>query len=130
MKLLLDTHVVIWSLDRSLQRRFPAIADLVMKPSNTCYVSAASLWEINIKHEIGKLEIDVAIGEIPHLLESQAMMLIGIAPDHAIARIDPPPTTRDPFDRLLLAQARVEGMQLVTADRALMDHPLAWSAGR
>ena len=126
MKLLLDTHVVIWTIDGSLEDRFPEIGRVVADGRNDCYVSAASLWEINLKHNAGKLEIEMELSDIPEFLESQRMYLVGIAADHALAKIEPEPPTRDPFDRLLLAQAQIEGMRFVTVDRALADHPVTF----
>jgi PIN domain nuclease of toxin-antitoxin system len=126
MKLLLDTHIVIWAIDRTLSARFPAIAELVTDGNNTCFVSAASLWEINLKQSIGKLEIDMKLSEIPDFLESHDIFLVGITAEHAVAEPNPLPPTRNPFDRLLLAQAQIEGMRFVTVDRALADHPVTF----
>jgi len=126
MSLLLDTHIVVWTIDRTLPDRFPAIARIVSDGLNTCFISAVSLWEINVKHNLGKLEIDMPLAEIPEFLESQDMLLVGLTADHAIARLEPAPLTRDPFDRLLIAQAQIEGMRFVTVDRALADHPVTF----
>ena len=126
MRLLLDTHIVIWTLDRSLSTRLPAIGQVVNDGRNACFVSAASLWEINLKHAVGKLEIDMTLSDIPDFLESQGIWLVGITAEHALANSIPEPTTKDPFDRLLLAQAQIEGMRFVTVDRALADHPVTF----
>jgi PIN domain nuclease of toxin-antitoxin system len=126
VKLLLDTHIVIWAIDGSLPARCPDVDDIVTDGSNDCYVSAASLWEIKLKHDVGRLEIDMKPHDIPDFLESHGVYLLGITADHAIADIDPLPPTKDPFDRLLLAQAQLEGMRLVTVDRALADHPVTF----
>jgi PIN domain nuclease of toxin-antitoxin system len=126
MRLLLDTHIVIWTINRSLEQRFPTIAGVVNDASNDCFVSAASLWEINIKHSVGKLEIDMELRGIPEFLENQGVYLVGITADHAVAEVDPEPPTKDPFDRLLLAQAQIEGMRFVTVDRALARHPVTF----
>jgi PIN domain nuclease of toxin-antitoxin system len=126
MKLLLDTHIVIWLIDRSLTARFPRIEDLLSDGRNDCFVSSASLWELKLKHDVGKLEIDMTLSEIPDFLENQGMYLIGVTADHAMADVNPKPPTKDPFDRLLLAQAQIEGMRFVTVDRALADHPVTF----
>jgi PIN domain nuclease of toxin-antitoxin system len=126
MRLLLDTHVVIWTIDRSLEDRFPTIARIVSNGWNDCFVSAASLWEINLKLSAGKIEVYLTLSEVPEFLENQGMYVIGVAADHAVAEPDPLPPTRDPFDRLLLAQAQRENMRFVTVDRALADHPVTF----
>jgi PIN domain nuclease of toxin-antitoxin system len=126
MKLLLDTHIVVWTLDRSLRARFQGIDLLLCDTSNELFVSAASLWEINLKHSVGKLEIDMKLSEIPEFLEDQGMFLVGVTADHALAGVLPEPLTKDPFDRLLLAQAQIEGMRFVTVDKALADHPVTF----
>ncbi len=126
MKLLLDTHIVIWTIDRSLVRRYPEIARLLQDEANSSYVSAASLWEINIKVGIRKLDIDIKTAKIPDFLMSQGLYQLGIAAEHALHDVTPEPPTRDPFDRLLLAQAQIEGMRFVTADSKLADHPVTF----
>ncbi len=126
MNLLLDTHIVIWTLDRSLAWRYPKIEQLTHDQGNSSFVSAASLWEINIKLGVGKLKIDMPTAEIPEFLLSQSFYQLGIAAEHALHNVEPAPPTRDPFDRLLLAQAQIEGMRFVTVDRALADHPVTF----
>jgi PIN domain nuclease of toxin-antitoxin system len=126
VNLLLDTHLVIWTLDRSLKQRYPQIQQLIESPDNSSFVSAASLWEINIKLGVGKLKIDMPTEEIADFLVSQGLYQLGIAAEHALANLVPLPATRDPFDRLLLAQAQIEGMRFVTVDRALADHPVTF----
>jgi PIN domain nuclease of toxin-antitoxin system len=126
VNLLLDTHIVIWTIDRSLPRRYPNIQRLIAESGNSSFVSAASLWEINIKLGVGKLKIDMDALEIPDFLMSQGLYQLGIAAEHALANVVPEPPTRDPFDRLLLAQAQIEGMRFVTVDRALADHPVTF----
>jgi PIN domain nuclease of toxin-antitoxin system len=126
VRLLLDTHIVIWTLDQSLKQRYPHIQKLIESADNSSFVSAASLWEINIKLGVGKLEIDMPTAEIGDFLLSQGLYHLGIAAEHALADLMPVPPTRDPFDRLLLAQAQIEGMRFVTVDRALADHPVTF----
>ena len=126
MRLLLDSHIVL-----AFQRRDPMIASaaidrLVRSPDNDLFVSAASLWEIALKHRLGKLDLDVRIEELPDLCLSLNFELFDVNHHHAVEELEVQPPTRDPFDRLLLAQCQVEGMRLVTLDRALATHPLAW----
>jgi PIN domain nuclease of toxin-antitoxin system len=78
-----------------------------------------------IKFRLGKLKLKFPLDAAPGLLEALGIEIIEIAARHALALVDPEPCTRDPFDRLLLAQCRIEGCRLGTIDRALVDHPLA-----
>lgn len=88
--------------------------------------SVASLWEIAIKARLRKLEVNVEPGDIAPLLRSLSIDVLPITERHATAELTTVPPTRDPFDRMLLAQCQVEDLRLVTVDRALVGHPLAW----
>ncbi len=113
MNLLLDTHVLLWWLDDNitlLTHAKEAIAD----GSNMVFVSAVSIWEIRIKHALGKLEIPVNFREV---LERQAFDMLPITADHAHLIGELPAHHRDPFDRMLIAQALFERFTLVTRDR-------------
>ena len=88
-------------------------------------MSAASLWEIAIKSRLGKLRLRTRLGALPELLEMLGVGIIAIDARRALAAVEPEPTTRDTFDRMLLAQCQIEGLKLVTVDRALASHPLA-----
>jgi PIN domain nuclease of toxin-antitoxin system len=72
------------------------------------------------------LKFGIPLADLAGFLETIGTVLLPISRDHVLAEVDPAPETRDPFDRLLLAQCQVEGMRLVTRDRALAAHPLAW----
>ena len=92
-------------------------------------VSVASLWEIAIKTRLGKLGLNVALESLPELIETMRLDLLPIHARHVLAKAEPEPPTRDPFDRPLLAQCAVDGLRLVTIDRALTAHPLAFASG-
>lgn len=127
MKLMLDTHVFLALLDLGstpLPRGFEAVLD---DRSIPLYVSAVSLWEIAIKVRSEKLYIGMGLDDLPEACEAAGLSILSIEARHVLAERTPPPPTRDPFDRLLLAQAGVEGMKLVTLDAALAGHPFAWS---
>lgn len=112
MNLLLDTHVLLWWLDDdpSLSSKASiAIAD----GSNLVFVSAAVIWEIRIKQALGKLEIPP---DFQSVLEQLSFETLDITVDHAHAVGDLPAYHRDPFDRMLIAQAKVEGLTLITRD--------------
>lgn len=130
MRLLLDTHILIALARRELSRLGARMAATVTEQENVVFASAASLWEIAIKARLGKVDPGLALHDLPDYFEEIGLNLLVINHRHAVRSIDPEPATRDPFDRLLLAQCAVEGLRLVTLDRALSDHPLAWSAVR
>lgn len=95
-------------------------------PGTRAYMSVASLWEAAIRHRLGKLPLPCPLEEWPIVLAAMGVEQIEVRAEHAIAEVDPWPKTNDPFDRLLLAVAQVEDMQIMTIDRKLLDHPLAW----
>jgi PIN domain nuclease of toxin-antitoxin system len=112
MNLLLDTHVLLWWLDDNptlSNKAKEAIAD----GGNMVFISAAVIWEIKIKHALGKLEIPPDFRKI---LEQQAFEMLPITVDHAHFIKNLPPYHRDSFDRMLIAQASFEGFTLVTRD--------------
>ncbi|MGH4012645.1 MAG: type II toxin-antitoxin system VapC family toxin [Pseudonocardiaceae bacterium] len=113
MRLLLDSQVVLWSLHRP-ERLSAETVTAIMDPSNTVDVSVASLWELSIKQSLGKLTVD---GDLREHLVRQCFAELPVLGEHALAARDLPLHHRDPFDRLLIAQARCEGLTLVTADR-------------
>ncbi|MBB4439400.1 MULTISPECIES: type II toxin-antitoxin system VapC family toxin [Rhizobium] len=125
MRLLLDTHIVLAILRKDVGQRFPEIASLLGDSKTEGFVSVASLWETAIKARLGKLDPGMPLEDIARSLEEIGLILLRIEIQHVITAADPEPETRDPFDRLLLAQCKVEGLQLATVDRLLVDHPLA-----
>jgi PIN domain nuclease of toxin-antitoxin system len=116
MRLLLDTHVFIWSVMDSRQlkaatRRYLAAAEIV-------YVSAASIWEIAIKTRIGKMTGDVEA--FAAAIDASGFQELPVTAKHAAAVAKLPLNHADPFDRLLIAQAFLEPLRLVTADKVLV----------
>lgn len=125
MRYLLDTHAFLW-LD-SEPEQLPAAALAVCKaPSNLLYVSAASLWEIQIKQQLGKLELDVPLEA---LLETQRQVngieVLGIELAHIYGLQRLPHHHRDPFDRLLISQAQIEGLTLISKDGVFSQYGVA-----
>jgi PIN domain nuclease of toxin-antitoxin system len=102
-----------------------ALRGVLADPDSEFYVSVASLWEIAIKRRLGKLKVSGDFELLPKILTSGGLELIPINEHHVLATVQPEPMTRDPFDRLLLAQCSVEELRLVTVDRALISHTLA-----
>jgi PIN domain nuclease of toxin-antitoxin system len=114
MRLIVDTHILLWALGDPA--RLPATATALME-SAELFVSAASIWEISIKTALGKLEADPA--EVRASLAEAGFDELPVLGIHAAAVRHLPEFHRDPFDRLLIAQAIMEPMRLLTNDRAL-----------
>ena len=125
MRLLLDTHIVLAELGQGSVSTPASIKRRLDDAASELLVSVATLWEIAIKLRLGKLELSIELQELPGLLRRSRLNLLPIDERHAFADVLPEPPTRDPFDRLLLAQCQVEGLRLVTLDHALAGHPLA-----
>jgi PIN domain nuclease of toxin-antitoxin system len=113
MRLLLDTHVAIWWLSGDA-RLSPATREAIHDVPDA-YLSAVSLWEIFIKQDTGRL--DLPAGFVDALRDD--FIDLPLTFDHAVEGRALPLVNRDPFDRMLVAQARVEGLTIVTADRLL-----------
>jgi len=129
MMLLLDTHIFLALIGSSGAANLPAtVAALLADDEAEPHLSAASLWEIAIKCRLGKLKLGVHLDALPELISDLRIRIVAINEVHALAAVDPEPMTRDPFDRMLLAQCQIEGFKLVTIDRALMSHPRAATA--
>lgn len=118
MKLLLDTQCWLWML--MAPERFTATTRaLLVAPENELYLSAASSWEIAIKYALGKLRLPGLPGEVvPGLMARSGVVPLPVHHAHALHVAQLPPHHRDPFDRLLVAQAQLEGLPILTADRS------------
>jgi PIN domain nuclease of toxin-antitoxin system len=112
--LLLDTHVLLWWLGGSNRLSRAARKTIVEGPA--VYVSAASAWEISVKVSKGKLDFS---GDLEEQLRGNGFRPLAVSISHALAAGALPPHHGDPFDRLLIAQARLESLTLLTADAAL-----------
>lgn len=128
MRLLLDTNVLIRLIGEHLDLLPLTTRNALTASDAEIYASVASLWEIAIKHRLGKLAIKALPAKLPELIADAGIALLAIEATHALATLDPEPPTRDPFDRLLLAQCSIEGLLLLTTDSALASHPLSWKA--
>ena len=118
MRLLLDSHIALWALVND--RRLSQFArDLILNEDNELAVSTASIWEIAIKHSLGRNVMPLSGAEAVRHFRDAGFGLLDIRPDHAAAVEQLPPIHGDPFDRLLIAQARIEPMHLVTHDSVI-----------
>ncbi len=121
MRVLLDTHVFLWA-DTTPDRLGTAV-DLVADPGTTRMLSAASSWEIAIKHGVGKLPLPEPPADyVPMAMRRLVVEALPIGHVHALHVGTLPDHHRDPFDRVLVAQAQLEGLTILTADQALVDY--------
>ena len=114
MRLLLDTHILLRWLadDRKLGK---AAREIIANPNNDLHVSAASVWEAAIKAALGRLEIEM--DDLENAVVQNGFQPLPIAFQHAVTAGRLPPLHRDPFDRILIAQASVEELRLLSHDR-------------
>jgi PIN domain nuclease of toxin-antitoxin system len=122
LNLLLDTHVLLWAAGMPERLSMNALA-LIEDPENALYFSAASLWEIAIKRGLGRADFQVDARVLRRGLLDNGYHEMSISSEHAIAIDTLPPIHKDPFDRILVAQAMVEGIILLTADPLVAQYP-------
>jgi PIN domain nuclease of toxin-antitoxin system len=123
MNLLLDTHIFLW-LNQNIENIPAHILALCEDTANTLYFSPASAWEIQIKHQLGKLELAVSLSEMIETQQQNGLMLLPILLTHIYALAQLENYHQDPFDRLLIAQSTVESMPLVTVDKKIIAYPI------
>jgi PIN domain nuclease of toxin-antitoxin system len=122
MKLLFDTHLLIWAVEDS--PRLPkTAAHLIDDTKNELVFSVASVWQIAIKNGIGREAISVDPRRLRRSLLDNGYTELPITSEHAVAVDTLPPLHKDPFDRLLIAQATVEGLTLLTVDPVVARYP-------
>jgi PIN domain nuclease of toxin-antitoxin system len=122
VNLLLDTHVLLWAAGQS-EKLSRKTRGLLSDPSNSLLFSAVSLWEIVIKQTIGRDDFKVDPRLLRRGLLDNGYGELAVTSEHALALEDLPSLHRDPFDRMLLAQTRVEGLTLLTADDVVLRYP-------
>lgn len=122
MRLLIDTHVLLWWLadDRKLAKN---ACDMIANPDNDVLVSAASVWEVSIKEALGRLEIE--LDDLEGAIVRNGFRPLPIGWRHAIAAGRLPAVHRDPFDRMLVAQASIEELRVVSHDRVFERYGLS-----
>lgn len=122
MKLLLDTHVLLWAAGSPAQLP-PAARATLEDPDNELMFSAASLWEIAIKRGLGRADFQVDARVLRRGLLDNGYLELSITSEHAVFIDSLPAIHKDPFDRILIAQATVEGITLLTADALIAQYP-------
>ena len=122
MRLLLDTHLLLWAAGSP--ERLPSVArELLDAPENTPIFSSASLWEVAIKSGLGRRDFRIDARLLRRGLLDNGYDELPITGEHAVALDGLPPIHTDPFDRMLIAQSMVEGITLLTADPLIAQYP-------
>jgi len=124
VKLLLDTHLLLWAAGQP-NRLSAAARKLVDAPTNELLFSAASIWEVVIKRGLGRTDFQADPRLLRRGLLDNGYVELPILSDHVVAVENLPPIHRDPFDRLLVAQAQTDGLTLVTRDPVLQSYGVA-----
>lgn len=115
MKFLPDTHLLVWAAEQD--NRLPAAANILLNdPDNEIFFSAASIWEVSIKSRLGRSDFQIDPFALTQGLIQHGYVELPVKREHALAVFHLPSLHRDPFDRLLIAQAQVEGLALLTVD--------------
>jgi PIN domain nuclease of toxin-antitoxin system len=122
VRLLLDTHLLLWAAAEP-EKLSPAARELIAAPENDLVFSAASLWEVAIKTSLGRPDFRVDAGALRRGLGEAGYDELPIFGRHVVAVGGLPALHKDPFDRLLVAQALTEGITLVTADEMVAAYP-------
>lgn len=115
MNLLLDTHVALWAITDHPNLSATA-RELILSPRATVWISVASIWEISIKHSLGRGSMPISGDDAIRHFRAAGYQFLTIEPEHASAIEALPKHHQDPFDRLLIAQALIEPMRLLTHD--------------
>ena len=122
MKLLLDTHLLLWAAGQP-DRLSPEARKFIDNPANELLFSAASLWEVVIKRGLGRDDFKVDARVLRRGLLDNGYRELQVSSDHVVAIDSLPAIHKDPFDRVLIAQATVEGITLLTTDFLLAKYP-------
>lgn len=123
MKLLLDTHAFIW-WDSDQSRLSAAALAAIRDPANEVLLSVVSVWEMQIKSQLGKLPLAQPLPVIIAQQQTNGVKVLDITLPHVLAVESLPAIHKDPFDRLLVAQANIEGATLITSDRIFSQYPV------
>ena len=118
---MLDTHVALWAIADD-PRLSPAARLLIESPANEVVVSAVSVWEIAIKHSLGRGDMPISAAQALAFFQEAGYSLLAVSAEHAVVVEALPPIHADPFDRLLVAQALHEPLRLLTHDATVAQY--------
>jgi len=124
-KYLLDTHTLIWLIEAS-SKISVEIRENLKLPGNLAFLSSASLWEIAIKTSIGKLELKLPFDKLLSDIRNTDIIILQLEDDYLRNLITLPLIHKDPFDRLLISTAIVEGLTIITADENIQKYDVSW----
>lgn len=122
MKLLLDSHILLWLAWDKKEFLSPQAVELLDDTNNELYFSLASLWEIAIKSSLGKPDFDINVAALARGLVDVGCRAVAIDVPHILKQSQLPFIHKDPFDRLLIAQAEVENLFFITADTMILKY--------
>ena len=125
MKYLLDTHALIWYFEDSSDMSIK-VANLIDDPICQKFISVTSLWEIAIKSNIGKLNMQLSFNTLLDVIESSELSILPVKNDHLKGLSKLPFIHKDPFDRLLISTAIVEKITLITIDENIRKYDVSW----
>ena len=125
MKLLLDTHILLW-VAGSPEKLSESTRSLLSSPDNSLFFSAASIWEIVIKLGLGRKDFKADPYRLRRLLVSNGYAEISVTAEHALKVDSLPPLHKDPFDRLIISTANTENLTLVTVDENIQKYDVSW----
>jgi len=124
MKLLLDTHTFIW-WDSDPLKLTPQVLNMCQDPENLLLLSVASVWEMQIKLQFGRLKLTLPLAElVAGQQQTNKIVILNVKLEHILALEKLPPHHKDPFDRLLIAQANIEEAVLVSKDQIFKEYPV------
>jgi len=125
MRYLLDTHTVIWHFESS-SKLTQNIAKIIYNPKNIIYISSISLWEIAIKMNLGKLDVDFTFDELLAEINDSVINIMQIEDEYLQGLFDLPFIHRDPFDRLIISTALVKDLTIITIDENIQQYDVKW----
>lgn len=123
MRYLLDTHTWLWFYQNS-PRLSSCVNLTIANPQHKCYISVVSIWELAIKISVGKFQLPVPLEDFVAYAEAEGFEILPITAQHATATSEFPFFHRDPFDRMLAAQSKFEGLPLLSTDRIFDRYPV------
>jgi len=123
MAFILDTHAFLWFVagDKQLPE---SVKSKILDINQACYISVASLWEITIKNQIGKLTLDISLEELFDYINRNRIEVVQITYDHLLTLSKLPTHHSDPFDRIIVSQALTENLILISKDKGLKKYKI------